>query len=69
MSSIPQEELDTYVGKEYEVDFTRRDLEKQFPSHEVFVSKLGALAIANFRPDRIRVWLDEDSKVVKIVTG
>lgn len=66
---IDDSELQAYVGKEFEVDFTREDLEEAFPSYSVFISQLGALAIANFRPDRIRVWLDDDNKVVKILTG
>ena len=66
---IDDSELQAYVGKEFEVDFTRYDLEEAFPDYSVFISKLGALAIANFRPDRIRVWLDDESKVVKILTG
>lgn len=64
-----QNELDTYVGQEYNVDFTVRDLEEKFPSYDIFVSQLGALALANFRPDRIRVWLNDENKVVKILTG
>lgn len=62
-------ELQAYVGKQFEVDFTREDLEETFPKYSVFISKLGALAIANFRPDRIRVWLNDDNEVVKILTG
>ena len=62
-------ELQSYVGKLFEVDFTREDLEEAFPTYSVFISKLGALAIANFRPDRIRVWLNDDKEVVKILTG
>jgi len=62
-------ELQSYVGKVFEVDFTREDLEEAFPTYSVFISKLGALAIANFRPDRIRVWLNDDKEVVKILTG
>jgi len=66
---IDDSELQAYVGKEFEIDFTREGLEEAFPSHSVFISQLGALAIANFRPDRIRVWLNDDNKVVKILTG
>ena len=62
-------ELQSYVGKIFEVDFTRSDLEEEFPSYSVFISKLGALALAGLRPDRIRVWLNDDNEVVKILTG
>lgn len=64
-----QDELDFYVGKEHGVDFTTRELEEKFPTYDIFVSQLGKLALANFRPNRIRVWLDENNKVVKILTG
>lgn len=62
-------EMAEYIGKTYEVDFTRADLEEQFPDHEVFIARVGALAIANFRPDRLRVWIDDDKKVVQMITG
>ena len=63
------DKLQAYVGKEHEVDFTRKELEQEFPSYDVFISNKNALALANFRPDRIRVWLDDDNKVIKILTG
>jgi hypothetical protein len=62
-------EMEAYVGKIFEQDFTRADLEEEFPSFDVFISNKNALALAGFRPDRIRVWLDDDSKVVKVITG
>lgn len=62
-------EMEAYVGKVYDVDFTRADIEEQFPEYDVFISKFGALAIANLRVDRLRVWLDENDKVVKVITG
>ena len=61
--------MEDYVGKVYNEDFTRADLERDFPEYDIFVSRLGALAIANFRPDRLRVWTDDDGKVVKMITG
>lgn len=64
-----QEKMDSYVGKIYEKDFTRKDLEKAFPQYDIFISNKNALAIANFRPDRMRVWLDDDNSVMKVVTG
>ena len=66
---IDDSELQAYVGKEFEVDFTREDLEEAFPTHSVFISNKNALALANFRPDRIRVWLNDENEVVKILTG
>jgi len=62
-------EMEAYIGKIYEQDFTRADLENEFPRYDVFISKKNALALAGFRPDRIRVWLDDDNSVVKIITG
>ena len=61
--------MEEYVGKIYKTDFTNADLQREFPEYDIFVSRLGALALANFRPDRLRVWTDDDDKVVKIVTG
>lgn len=63
------EEMDAYVGKIYEQDFTRADLEETFPTHQVFISNKNALSLAGFRPGRLRVWLDDDNKVVKVITG
>jgi len=62
-------EMEAYVGKIFEQDFTRKDIENAFPQYDVFISNKNALAIANFRPDRLRVWLDDDNSVVKIITG
>lgn len=62
-------EMEEYVGKVLDTDFTRREIEDAFPEYDVFISRLGALAIANFRPDRLRVWLDDEDRVVKIITG
>jgi len=62
-------EMETYVGKIYEQDFSRTDIEDAFPQHDIFISKKNALALAGFRPDRIRVWLDDDNTVVKVITG
>jgi hypothetical protein len=62
-------EMEAYVGKVYEQDFTRADLQEAFPQYDVFISNKNALGLANFRPDRLRVWLDEDNKVVKVITG
>lgn len=62
-------EMEQYVGKIYEQDFTRTEIEDAFPQHDVFISNKNALGLANFRPDRLRVWLDDDNKVVKVITG
>ena len=62
-------EMDAYVGKLYEEDFTRSDIEAEFPQYDVFISNKNALAIANLRTDRLRVWLDDDNKVVKVIAG
>jgi len=62
-------EMEAYVGQIYEQDFTRTDVEQEFPQYDVFISNKNALALANFRPDRLRIWLDDDNKVVKVITG
>ena len=66
---VTEEEFSKYVGKHYGEDFTKEDLQDEHPKDDVFVARLGALAIANFRPDRIRVWLDDEDRVVKVVRG
>ncbi len=63
------EEMETYVGKVYEEDFTRADIEQAFPEYNVFISKKNALSIAGLRTDRLRVWLDDDKTVVKVIAG
>lgn len=62
-------EMEAYVGKIYEEDFTRADLEEQFPRYDVFISKKDALTLAGFRSDRLRVWLNDDNSVAKVITG
>lgn len=62
-------EMEAYIGKIYDQDFTRADLEEEFPEYDVFISKKNALGLAGFRPDRLRVWLDDDQSVVKVITG
>jgi len=63
------EEMETYVGKIYEQDFTRDDIEQAFPEYDVFISNMDALSVANLRTDRLRVWLDDDKTVVKVIAG
>ena len=62
-------EMEAYVGKIYEQDFTREDIEEEFPQYDVFISNKNALAIAGLRTDRLRVWLDDDRSVVKVIAG
>jgi hypothetical protein len=62
-------EMEAYVGKIFEQDFTRADLEQAFPKYDVFISNKNKLALAGFRPDRLRVWLNDDNTVAKVVTG
>ena len=62
-------EMDAYVGKQYDEDFTRADIEAEFPEYSVFISNKNALSIAGLRTDRLRVWLDDDNKVVKVIAG
>ena len=66
---MTEENFDNYVGKVLGEDFTREDIERDYPEYNIFVSRLGALALAGFKPDRLRVWLDDEDRVVKMVTG
>lgn len=62
-------EMEAYVGKIYEQDFTRADLEEAFPKYDIFISNKNKLALVGFRPNRLRVWLNDDNSVAKIITG
>lgn len=62
-------EMEKYVGKIYEEDFTRADIEAAFPEYDVFISNKNALSVANLRTDRLRVWLDDDKTVVKVIAS
>lgn len=63
------EEMEIFVGKVFEEDFTRADIEQAFPEYNVFISRKNALSVANLRTDRLRVWLDDDNTVVKVIAG
>lgn len=62
-------EMDAYVGKLFEEDFTRAEIEEAFPEYDIFISNKNALSITGLRTDRLRVWLDDDNKVVKVIAG
>lgn len=66
---MTQEDFEEYVGKILNEDFTQREVEEKFPQDNVFVGRLGALGLAGFKPDRIRIWVDDDNRVVKMVRG
>ena len=40
-----------------------------FPEHDVKILNLTTLALANFKPERLRVWHDNDDKIAKVITG
>lgn len=61
--------MEEYVGKKYLVDFSHEDLEKIFPECRIFVMNENTLVLPNFELDRLRVWLDDDDTVVKIIIG
>ena len=62
-------EMEAYVGKVIDVDFTAEDIQAEFPEYDVRILNLTTLCLANFNPNRLRVWLDADGKVEKVITG
>ena len=62
-------EMEAYVGKTFGVDFTEEDIQAEFPEYDVRVLNLTTLSLATFNPDRLRVWLDNNGKVAKVITG
>lgn len=61
--------MEKYIGKKYLVDFSLEDLEDAFSEYIVFVLNKNTLVLPNFELDRLRVWLDDDDIIVKIIIG
>lgn len=68
---MSEENFDIYVGKVLGTDLTVEELQAAFPQYKVAVYKPTTLTlgVAGFKPDRLRVWLDKDSKIERMVTG
>lgn len=66
-----ESQFDSYIGKVLGTDLTAEELQAAFPQYKVAVYKPTTitLAIAGFKPDRLRVWLDKSNKIERMVTG
>lgn len=66
-----ENQFGSYIGKVLGTDLTVEELQAAFPQYKVAVYKPTTitLAVAGFKPDRLRVWLDRDSKIERMVTG
>ena len=61
--------MEEYIGKKYLVDFSHEELEDTFSEYRIFVMNKNTLVLPNFELDRLRVWLDDDDIIVKIIIG
>lgn len=68
---MSEENFEQYVGKVLGKDLTVEELGAAFPQYRIAVYKPTTitLAVAGFKPDRLRVWLDPDNKITRMVTG
>ena len=51
-------EMESLVGKIIGKDITEEEIVAMFPEHDVKILNLTTLALANFKPERLRVWHD-----------
>lgn len=62
-------EMESLVGKIIGEDITEEELVEMFPEFDVTVLNLTTLALANFKPERLRVWHDNDKRISKVIPG
>ena len=62
-------EMESLVGKIIGEDVTEEELVEMFPEFDVKVLNLTTLALANFKPERLRVWHDNDKRISKVIPG
>ena len=62
-------EMESLVGKIIGDDITEEEIVDMFPEFDVKFLNLTTLALANFKPERLRVWHDNDRKIAKVVPG
>ena len=67
MNTTP--EMEALVGKTIGEDITEEEIVKMFPEFDVKFLNLTTLALANFKPERLRVWHDNDKKIAKVIPG
>ncbi len=62
-------EMEALVGKTIGEDITEEEIVEMFPEFDVRILNLTTLALANFKPERLRVWHDNDKKIAKVIPG
>ena len=62
-------EMEALVGKVIGDDITEEEIVDMFPEYVVRILNLSTLALANFNPERLRVWHDNSGKIAKVVLG
>ena len=67
MNTTP--EMEALVGKIIGEDITEEEIVAMFPEFDVKILNLNTLALANFKPERLRVWHSNDGKIAKVIPG
>lgn len=67
MNTTP--EMEELVGKILGEDITEEEIVAMFPEFDVKFLNLTTLALATFKPERLRVWHDNDKKIAKVIPG
>jgi len=67
MNTTP--EMEALVGKTIGEDITEEEIVDMFPEFDVKILNLNTLALANFKPERLRVWHNNDKKIAKVIPG
>jgi hypothetical protein len=62
-------EMEALVGKIIGEDITEEELVEMFPEFDVKILNMTTLALANFKPERLRVWHDNDKRICKVIPG
>ena len=62
-------EMEALVGKIIGEDIIEEDIVAMFPEFDVKILNLNTLALANFKPERLRVWHDNAKRICKVVPG
>ena len=62
-------EMESLVGKIIGTDISEEEIVAMFPELDVKILNMSTLALANFKPERLRVWHDTDGKIAKVISG
>lgn len=62
-------EMESLVGKTIGEDVTEEEIVEMFPEFDVRILNHTTLALPNFKPERLRVWHDNDKRIARVVPG